>query len=108
MGKQHINLIYWLSNAGSAISFAFLVILLQEKGISKIEIGLLAIPFSLAMIASNTIFGKLSDDRGRRKEAGDLCRKDQSDFPETHTDRYSSQPGGKGYFPDTTIDARCK
>ncbi len=66
MGKHDINLIYWLSNSGSAISFAFLVILLQERGISKIDIGLLAIPFSLAMIASNTIFGKLSDDRGRR------------------------------------------
>lgn len=66
MGKNDINLIFWLSNSGSAISFAFLVILLQERGISKLEIGLLAIPFSLAMIASNTIFGKLSDDRGRR------------------------------------------
>lgn len=39
---------------------------MRENGITNFEIAILAIPFSISLMVSNAIFGRLSDYRGRR------------------------------------------
>ncbi len=65
--KNDLSFINWISSSGMSIGFAYLAILLQYRNISDVEIGLLAIPYSISMILSNTLFGRLSDEYGRRK-----------------------------------------
>ncbi|MCY3412576.1 MAG: MFS transporter [Candidatus Heimdallarchaeota archaeon] len=55
-----------LSNAAGSVAFSFLPILFEDRGLSNKEIALIAIPYSLFLIISNTIFGRLADSRGRR------------------------------------------
>jgi MFS family permease len=40
---------------------------MKENGISDTEIGLLAIPFSISLMVSNSFFGRLSDYKGRKQ-----------------------------------------
>jgi MFS family permease len=40
---------------------------MKENGISDTEIGLLAIPFSVSLMLSNSFFGRLSDYQGRKR-----------------------------------------
>ncbi|MCE7734118.1 MAG: MFS transporter [Candidatus Heimdallarchaeota archaeon] len=46
---------------------SYLALLMKEDGVSDTEIGLLAIPFSLSLMISNSISGRLSDYRGRKQ-----------------------------------------
>lgn len=39
---------------------------MRDNGISNLEIGILAIPFSISLMISSAFFGRLSDYRGRR------------------------------------------
>jgi MFS family permease len=64
--KFDLPSIYFLSNSGVVVVFSYLILLLKEKGIDETEIGLLAIPFSISLIISNTFFGRMSDAKGRR------------------------------------------
>ncbi len=61
-----LRVVQLLSNASVAIGMSFLPLLFESKGLSNFEIGIIAIPFSAFLILSNTIFGRLSDTRGRR------------------------------------------
>jgi DHA1 family multidrug resistance protein-like MFS transporter len=56
-----------LTNIGTASSLFFLQLLLQERGITDIEIGYLAILFSIFLVISNSISGKIADTVHRRK-----------------------------------------
>ncbi len=64
--EKDLQAIYFTSNAGVVIIFSYLVLFLKERGISETEIGYLAVSFSFAMLLSNTLFGRLSDSKGRR------------------------------------------
>lgn len=64
--NKDLPAIYFFSNSGIVIIFSYLVLLLQKKGISETEIGLLAAVFSFFLMISNTIFGRMSDVVGRR------------------------------------------
>ena len=64
--KFDLPSIYFLSNSGVVVVFSYLILLLKERGMSENEIGLLAIPFSVSLVISSTLFGKMSDARGRR------------------------------------------
>jgi MFS family permease len=66
ISKYDLQSIYFLSNGGVVVVFSYLVLLLTERGISDRDIALLAIPFSISMIISSAIFGRLSDAKGRR------------------------------------------
>lgn len=46
---------------------SYLALLMKEDGVSDTEIGLLAIPFSLSLMISNSLSGRLSDYRGRKQ-----------------------------------------
>ncbi len=61
-----LRVVQLLSNASVAIGMSFLPLLFESKGLSNFEIGIIAIPFSAFLILSNTIFGRLSDTKGRR------------------------------------------
>lgn len=64
--ETDLRLIQILSNSAGSVGFSFLPLLFESRGLSDVEIGIIAIPFSLFLIISNTIFGKLSDSKGRR------------------------------------------
>lgn len=61
-----LHTIQVLANASVSVAMAFLPLLLESKGLSNYEIGIIAIPYSFFLILSNTIFGRLSDTKGRR------------------------------------------
>ncbi|MHA2254348.1 MAG: MFS transporter [Candidatus Kariarchaeaceae archaeon] len=61
-----LQMIYFLSNSGVVILGSYLVLLFDARGLNENDIGLLAIPFSVTTIISNSLFGRLSDAKGRR------------------------------------------
>ncbi len=40
---------------------------MRDNGITNLEIGILAVPFSISLMISNAFFGRLSDYKGRRQ-----------------------------------------
>ena len=63
---RDIGMIYLLSNFGLVSVIIFLPLLIKERGISDLEIGYLAVIYSVGLFLSNTIFGKMTDNYGRR------------------------------------------
>ncbi|MHA2504043.1 MAG: MFS transporter [Candidatus Kariarchaeaceae archaeon] len=61
-----LGVIYLMSNVGITAAVFYLPLLFYDRGLTDLEIGYLALPYSLALFASNALFGKLTDSRGRR------------------------------------------
>lgn len=61
-----LGMILMFSNIGITAAVFFLPLLFYAKGISDVEIGFLAIPYSIALFLSNSIFGRLTDSFGRK------------------------------------------
>ena len=66
MQYKDLGYIYLGSNVGITAAVFFLPLLLTARNISDLEIGYLAIFYSVALFFSNSIFGKLTDSRGRK------------------------------------------
>ncbi len=61
-----LKLELWLANSGSAVLFSFLVLYLKEVGLSEFQIAMLSLSYSISMICSNALFGRLTDSVGPR------------------------------------------
>ncbi|RMG27191.1 MAG: MFS transporter [Methanobacteriota archaeon] len=61
-----LKLELWLANSGSAVLFSFLVLYLKEVGLSEFQIAMLSLSYSISMICSNALFGRLTDSIGPR------------------------------------------
>lgn len=61
-----LKLELWLANSGSAVLFSFLVLYLKEVGLSEFQIAMLSLSYSISMIVSNAVFGRLTDSIGPR------------------------------------------
>ncbi|MEE9490350.1 MAG: MFS transporter [Thermoplasmata archaeon] len=59
--------IQFLANMGVFSSLIFIPVYAKELGASDFEIGLIAVAFATALLASSYIFGREADIRGRRR-----------------------------------------
>ena len=68
MSKSHdLQLIMFMTNIATASALFFIQLLLEDRGITDVEIGYLAIIFSVFLVISNSIAGKVADTVHRRK-----------------------------------------
>lgn len=54
------------SNIGITAAVFFLPLLMKSRGISDLNIGYIALPYSIALFTANAVFGKLTDSYGRQ------------------------------------------